>query len=199
MRRLIRGGRGRLGCALSLGLGGVAGASGHVQMNAPNGGETFAVGEVVTIEWQVQIEHETQNWDLWYSTTGPDGPWTAIVMNLPPGDISGGAIHTFEWTVPALAGQSGWVRVRQDNTPTDDDYYDVSNDSFAIVAGDMPGDANCDGIVSVTDIAPFVLALTNPTGYAAQFPDCDVLQADMTGDGFVTVSDIAPFVALLAQ
>lgn len=60
-----------------------------------------------------------------------------------------------------------------------------------------PGDMNCDGIVTVSDIGGFVLALTNPGGYAKQFPDCDLNNADVNDDGVVTVSDIGPFVELL--
>lgn len=59
------------------------------------------------------------------------------------------------------------------------------------------GDMNCDGMVSVTDIGAFVLALTDPTGYAAAFPNCDIMAGDLNGDVQVTVGDIGPFVALL--
>lgn len=61
----------------------------------------------------------------------------------------------------------------------------------------LPGDMNCDGTVSVSDIGPFVLALTDAAAYQAQFPDCELLNADMNGDNGVTVSDIGGFVALL--
>lgn len=60
-----------------------------------------------------------------------------------------------------------------------------------------PGDMNCDNIVSVTDIAGFVLALTNPAGYSAQFPNCDIGNADMNKDGTATVGDIGRFVEVL--
>lgn len=59
------------------------------------------------------------------------------------------------------------------------------------------GDMNCDGLVTVADIGGFVLALTDPAGYAAQFPGCSINNADMNDDGDVTVSDIGPFVQLL--
>ena len=59
------------------------------------------------------------------------------------------------------------------------------------------GDMNCDGVVSVSDIGGFVLALTDPVGYGLTFPDCSPSNADANGDGFVTVSDIGPFIALL--
>jgi hypothetical protein len=63
----------------------------------------------------------------------------------------------------------------------------------AILAGDL----NCDGVVSVTDIGPFVLALTAPEAYDAQFPDCDALAGDTNNDGILSVTDIGGFVALL--
>ncbi len=63
----------------------------------------------------------------------------------------------------------------------------------------VPGDLNCDGVVNFSDINPFVLALTDPAGYAAAFPGCNLLNADINGDGVVDFSDINPFVALLGQ
>jgi hypothetical protein len=63
----------------------------------------------------------------------------------------------------------------------------------------IPGDMNCDGVVTVSDIGPFVLAVTDPAAYAAAFPNCDIMQADLNSDGQITVSDIGPFVAMLTQ
>ena len=59
------------------------------------------------------------------------------------------------------------------------------------------GDLNCDGAVNAFDIDPFVLALTDPSGYAAAYPDCDIMLADCNGDGIVDAFDIDPFVELL--
>ncbi|NLG44072.1 MAG: hypothetical protein GX547_12550 [Phycisphaerae bacterium] len=59
------------------------------------------------------------------------------------------------------------------------------------------GDLNCDGRINVFDIDPFVLALTDETGYAAEYPYCDWHLADINGDGSVNVFDIDPFVAVL--
>ncbi|MGE3182198.1 MAG: hypothetical protein AB7N71_11255, partial [Phycisphaerae bacterium] len=62
----------------------------------------------------------------------------------------------------------------------------------------IPGDLNLDGVISVGDIGPFVLVLTDEPAYRAQFPAASVLEvADINNDGVVTVSDIGPFVALL--
>jgi hypothetical protein len=60
------------------------------------------------------------------------------------------------------------------------------------------GDLNCDGTIGFGDINPFVLALSNPAGYAAAFPDCDIMTGDINGDGSVDFGDINPFVALLS-
>ena len=59
------------------------------------------------------------------------------------------------------------------------------------------GDLNCDGLVNAFDIEPFVLALANPDGYAAAYPDCWIMLADCNGDGVVDAFDIDCFVELL--
>lgn len=60
-------------------------------------------------------------------------------------------------------------------------------------------DANCDGRVDNFDIDAFVLALTDPAGYAAAYPGCDrVCATDINRDGLVNNFDIDPFVACLA-
>jgi hypothetical protein len=61
-----------------------------------------------------------------------------------------------------------------------------------------PGDLNCDGQVGFADINPFVLRLSNPAAYAAQYPDCPDANGDINGDGGVGFTDINPFVALLS-
>ena len=61
------------------------------------------------------------------------------------------------------------------------------------------GDLNCDGNVDFGDINPFVLALTNPAGYAAAFPNCNIMLGDINNDGVVNFGDINPFVNLLTN
>ncbi len=63
--------------------------------------------------------------------------------------------------------------------------------------GSLIGDLNCDGVVDFGDINPFVLRLTDPAVYAAQFPDCPDANGDIDEDGTVDFGDINPFVALL--
>lgn len=61
----------------------------------------------------------------------------------------------------------------------------------------LAGDMNCDGMISVADIGPFVLALTDPSSYALVFSNCDIQLGDLNDDGIVSVGDIGAFVALL--
>lgn len=180
------------GCFL-LALGSRAYA--HVDLDAPNGGESFDAGSDVTIRWHVATMHNTLDWDLWYSLDGPNGPWIVIAEDLPRGDINDDAEHSFVWTVPNTPDNSVWIRVRQDNGGKD--YFDESDAPFAILAGIVAGDMNCDGLLSVSDISSFVLALTDAAGYASQFPDCDINAGDLNSDGNVSVADIGLFVALL--
>jgi hypothetical protein len=80
------------------------------------------------------------------------------------------------------------------------------NSGFVAVAGGgfrslglkaFYGDLNCDGALNAFDIDPFVLALTDPAGYAAAYPRCHRLNGDCNADGTVDAFDIDPFVALL--
>jgi predicted outer membrane repeat protein len=65
----------------------------------------------------------------------------------------------------------------------------VDRGAFERVAGAGLGDMNCDGVLSVGDIGPFVMALTNPSGYVAAFPNCDIGNGDIDGNGAVSVGD----------
>ena len=56
------------------------------------------------------------------------------------------------------------------------------------------GDLYCDGVVNAFDIDPFVQALIDPTGYAAAYRSCHLLNADCNADGPVNTFDIDPFV-----
>ena len=61
------------------------------------------------------------------------------------------------------------------------------------------GDLNCDGVLNNFDVDAFVLALTDASGYATAYPDCDRTRADCNEDGSINNFDIDPFVAMLAQ
>jgi hypothetical protein len=58
---------------------------------------------------------------------------------------------------------------------------------------------NCDGRVDNFDIDAFVLALTNPTQYQQQFPNCTTLNGDIDQNGSFTNFDIDPFAAAITR
>jgi hypothetical protein len=79
-------------------------------------------------------------------------------------------------------------------------WVDIGNQTLGALRVDVAsalGDLNCDGVVNAFDIDPFVVALTDPNGYEAAYPDCDRWRADINGDGAVNAFDVDPFVELL--
>ena len=75
----------------------------------------------------------------------------------------------------------------------------VSNpENLMQITGNPLGDLNCDGVLNAFDIDPFARALSDPTGYAEAFPDCDRMLADCNADGELNAFDIDPFVQLVS-
>lgn len=103
---------------------------------------------------------------------------------------NGCRISGFVW-----AENIGWINL------SDAQQY-VALTPQACLGGPL-GDMNCDGALTVSDIAGFVLAVTSWLNgcdqYQQAFPECFCLNADMNDDGAVTVSDIGPFVLALTS
>ena len=60
------------------------------------------------------------------------------------------------------------------------------------------GDLDCDGSVNFKDINPFVVYLSDFSGWRGLFPNCPPLNGDVNADGTCpSFKDINPFVALL--
>lgn len=88
-----------------------------------------------------------------------------------------------------------WADARTD---TRDIYaQNVNPDGTLGAALPVDGDMNCDGVVSLADVAPFALALLDADGYSAQFACCDIANADVNGDASVDGLDVGPFVQAL--
>jgi hypothetical protein len=73
----------------------------------------------------------------------------------------------------------------------------VGGAGVSILQTTIRADANCDGLINVFDIDPFVLALVDPAGYVTQFPYCNIANGDINTDGAINPFDIDPFVELL--
>lgn len=89
----------------------------HVELDNPLGGETFIVGQTVTIQWHIAIPHNTLNWDVLFSSDG-GATWAFIQMDLPVGSLS------YSWVVPDIITSQARVSVIQDNSGQD--YQDES-------------------------------------------------------------------------
>lgn len=131
----------------------------HVGLNEPIGSESLVVGSTFQIEWQVHVQHDTIDWDLWYSTESDTGPWEEIALDLPLGDPTEGALHAYDWLIPDMPDSSVWVQVRQDNDQ-DDDWYDESGAFSILAAGDFNGSGQVDG----TDLQVWEARLGNSGG-----------------------------------
>jgi hypothetical protein len=107
----------------------------------------------------------------------------------------GGTVLTIEIMGGTPCGVGVLVVVTQYATvpALDCDENDVPDECERLI-----GDLNCDGELSIQDINPFVLALSNPAAYVAAYPECDLLNADINGDCIVHIDDINPFVVLLS-
>lgn len=111
---------------------------------------------------------------------------TAVTLTAPARTMT----HTFDvWTVDGAAQTPG------QNVLNHSASADAALAARYVVIGDMNGDDRLNNF----DIDGFVLAITDPLGYAAQFPELDPVQrGDANGDGLLNNFDINGFVELLA-
>lgn len=123
----------------------------------------------------------------------PDDTFDIIALTGDTIDVAGDGsdLRDIVRVVPGGISNNGIVVFRAD-------FADGSSGHFtATTTATLLGDLNCDGFVSVSDIGAFVMALTQPSQYAATFADCDMSGADINGDGVASVGDIGPFVTIL--
>lgn len=102
----------------------------HVALDFPNGGEKLEAGSVVQIQWHDAVDHGPADYDLWYSITGPDGPWMDIASDIPR---SGSQFTTYDWVVPDTPSDQVRLWVQQDNSEAEN-YVDISESDLAIVS-----------------------------------------------------------------
>lgn len=95
----------------------------HVGLKSPTGGEVLAPGSTVTISWEILIEHNTLNWDLYYSVDGGE-TWITIKEDIPVETLS------YDWAVPHVQTSEGRVRIVMDNG--EEGTYEDSSENFTI-------------------------------------------------------------------
>jgi hypothetical protein len=91
----------------------------HVNLLNPKGGESFNPGDIVTIQWEEVLQHNTLNWDLLISIDGGI-TWDTLRSNIPVATLS------YTWLVPKIPTMEGRIKVVQDNV--DNDYEGISED-----------------------------------------------------------------------
>jgi hypothetical protein len=102
----------------------------HVNLNSPQGGETYIPGDTVIIEWQIEISHNVNNWDLSVSYDGGLN-YEELEFNIPSTGTNVGLVVTYEWIVPNNPGNQVRIRVVMDNMGTD---YNDNSENFSISA-----------------------------------------------------------------
>jgi hypothetical protein len=90
-----------------------------------------------------------------------------------------------------------WARITKPSSPA---YVGVFVTQFCGggCADWKRGDANCDGTVSMGDINPFVLAVSNRAAWEAQYTCPYECANDINRDGVVDSGDINPFVQCIS-
>jgi murein tripeptide amidase MpaA len=150
---------------------------------------------------------ESSRWDHAYVRVSNDGStWTDVWQNPPSTLIDTSWVYQ-EFDISAIADNhpNVYLRWTMGTTDTSLTYCGWNIDDVQVCGSDPDGcppglgDVNCDGVLNAFDIDPFVLALTDEAGYAAEFPSCDRMLADVNGDGQVNAFDIDPFVILLTS
>jgi plastocyanin len=101
----------------------------HVALDSPNGGEVLETGSVAQIVWHDTVNHGPATYDLWYSISGPEGPWIIIDSGL---ERSESTNTTYDWVVPDTPSDQVRLQVLQDNFGGQD-YTDISDSDLAIV------------------------------------------------------------------
>ena len=100
----------------------VLNAKAHVNLISPVGGEDFNAGEILNIQWEIVISHNTENWDLFFSGDGGI-TWNPIELDIAEDSLS------YQWVVPDTPTSAGQIRIVMDNVGND---YQDNSDNFTI-------------------------------------------------------------------
>jgi hypothetical protein len=87
-------------------------ASAHIQKGSLSvkSGTVYTVGQIVTISWSAEIDHNKSNYNLWFSSDSGK-TWTSVKTGI-PGQASGVLVN-YSWTVPDKPTTKGMIRVFQ--------------------------------------------------------------------------------------
>ncbi len=115
-----------------------------VALTSPQGGESWEATSTQTVTWEASDNVGVDSVTVEYSVTSAAGPWLTVARGM---ENTG----TLDWTLPASAADSVWVRVLAYDAAGNVG-SDVSADALSIVAG----------ATAVGDGVPAALALARP-------------------------------------
>ena len=185
-------------------------ASKSYTINVATGQPTFKATLVYTDPKgnpNVQSQHRVNNLDLKVTAPGGTIYWGNNNMANSSWTSSGGSAdtkNTVENVFIQNPAAGAWkvevigTEIVQDSHP---ETPALDADYALVVYGGrtgLKGDMDCSGVVDFDDINPFVLALSDPGGYAIAYPNCNIMNGDCNGDGVFNFDDINPFVAILS-
>jgi hypothetical protein len=84
----------------------------------PNFGGVLVVGAVYPVKWQ--SDGISNIYDIAYSTAGPSGPWTNVVLGYNT------STNTYNWTVPNTPSTNCYLRIRDNISSCKEDISDIA-------------------------------------------------------------------------
>lgn len=97
--------------------------SAHVSLVYPVGGEVFAPGTMIKIQWNLEIEHNQKDWDIYFSPDAGE-TWQEVASDIPVEN------REYDWSVPDIETVEAQIRIVQDNDVEMD--YDAVSDYFIV-------------------------------------------------------------------
>ncbi|WP_236975756.1 T9SS type A sorting domain-containing protein [Membranihabitans maritimus] len=99
----------------------------HCRLTTYLSGENLQSGKHLNIKWEIEIEHNQEGWDLFYSTDNGHN-WEPIKTGMPVDQLS------YDWSIPYVNTHDALIRIVQVNSGGD--YEDISG-KFSISTGVM--------------------------------------------------------------
>jgi len=84
----------------------------------PNYGGVLVVGSTYQVKWQ--SDGISNVYDIAYSTTGPAGPWSNIILGYNT------SVNTYNWTVPNAPSTNCYLRIRDNINSCKEDISDLA-------------------------------------------------------------------------
>ncbi|MBE7508478.1 MAG: hypothetical protein HS101_19660 [Planctomycetia bacterium] len=131
---------------------------------------------------------------LWLKDVG--SPPLMIARQYDSFDIGGGVMRDVNYIHASVQGPQGPCYNSNRQMVIGLGFVGGSAGIFSanIPAPTSPADMNCDGLVNGLDVDGFTLAVLNPVAYAAESPDCNILNGDINQDGNTDFADKDSFV-----